>query len=66
MVRHFGRFLKDLYSIMIRAAPIPKFPPIPIPILRYSPIPIPILPIPQNADTFADTDSFKNNVLKNL
>ena len=47
-----------------RAAPIPKFPPMPI--LRYSSIPIPILPIPEIADTFADTDTFKNNVLKNL
>ena len=46
--------------LVTRAAPIPKFPPIPI--LRYSPIPI--LPIPQIADTFADTDTdtFKNNV----
>ena len=41
----------------IRAAPIPKFSPIPIPLLRNSPIPIPILPIPQIADTFADTDT---------
>ena len=58
------------YEIINRAAPIPKFPPIPRPILRYSPIPIPILPIPEIADTFADadtdTDTFKNNVLKNV
>ena len=44
---------------------MPKFPPIPIPIpiLRYPPKPI--LPIPQIADTFADTDTgtFKNDVL---
>ena len=40
-------------GISIRAAPIPKF--LPIPILRYSPIPI--LPIPEIADTFADTDT---------
>ena len=38
-----------------RAALMPKFPLIPIPILGYSPIPI--LPIPQIADTFADTNS---------
>ena len=39
-----------------RAASIPKFPPIPI--LKYSPIP----PISE----IANTDTFKNNVLKNL
>ena len=55
---------------IIKAAAIPKFPQIPIP--RYSPIPIsgyspiPILPIPQTADTFADTDTdiFGYNFLK--
>ena len=39
--------------VFIRAAPIPKFPPIPI--LGYSPIQI--LPIPQ----IADTDTFEYN-----
>ena len=43
-------------NIFGRAAPIPKFPPIPLPILEYSPI-----PIPQIADTFADTDTFGYN-----
>ena len=41
-----------------RAAPVLKFPPIPI--LRYSPILI--LPIPQIADTFADTDTVIYNL----
>ena len=42
--------------VKTRAAAITKFPPIPIP--DYSTIPMPILPIPQIADTFADTDTF--------
>ena len=60
------RKLVTAQRIITRAAAIPKFPPIPIPIpiLRYSPIPI--LPLPEIADTFADTDTdtFKNSVLK--
>ena len=56
---------KLFFFLITRAAPIPKFPSIPLPILRYSPIPI--LLIAQIADTFADTDAdmFKNKVLKN-
>ena len=54
----------NIKLMLVIEAPIPKFPPIPIP--GYSPIPI--LPIPQIADTFADTDTdtFKNNVLRSL
>ena len=55
-------FLKDQESkfLRIRAAPIPKFPPIPIPkpIARYSRS---AMPIPQIAHTFADTDTFRYN-----
>ena len=56
-ISRWQRSYGNKYRLLSKAAPIPKFPPIPIPIPGYSPIPIPILPIPQIADTFADTDT---------
>ena len=59
MVIFEGKMRVLTIGLNSRAAPILKFPPIPIPMLRYSPVPIPTLPIPQITDTFADTDTFR-------